>query len=165
MSITVIEIGGHTQHPVGKKLSNFQARPFLFDGIKCGGMEGLLQALKCPDRERQVEICALSGREAKMAGRKFDSWKDKQILSFLGDTFSRCSRGYLVFITRVYDTLYHQDPTLKDDLRSLGSAQMWHSIGNPDMRDTTLTEVEMMMQLERLRHKALREAIDQLVRK
>ncbi len=163
MAIKVIEIGGHTQHPIGKRLSNFQARPFIFDGIRCGGVEGLLQALKCQNKDRQQEICALAGKEAKRAGREYDSWKEDQTLNFLGDTFERCSRGYVIFITRVYDALYDQDPTLKDDLLALGDAQIWHSIGNPDMRDTTLTEVEMMFQLERLRHKALREAIDKLV--
>lgn len=159
----MIEIGGHTKSPIGKRLSNFQARPFTFDGVRCGGMEGLLQALKCRDRNRQKEICALSGMEAKRAGREYDSWKKAQTLHFLGDTFQRCSRGYVVFITRAYDALYEQDLTLKDDLLALRDAQIWHSIGNPDMRDTTLTEVEMMFQLERLRHKALREAIGKLV--
>jgi len=163
MSIEVIEIGGFTKNPVGKRLSNFQARPFVFDGVNCGGMEGLLQALKCPDTEHQKKLCSLSGKEAKKAGREYDSWKELQTLGFMGDTFKRCSRGYIIFITRAYDALYAQDPTLKDDLLALGNAQIWHSIGNPDMRNTTLTEVEMMFQMERLRHKALREAIDQLL--
>ncbi len=159
MTTRLIEIGGFTQNPIGKRLSNFHARPFTIDGVNCGGMEGLLQALKCKDIKRQKEICALVGKEAKKAGREFNSWKDDQMLNFLGDTFHRSSRGYLIFITRAFDTEYEQDPSLRDDLLALGDAQIWHSIGNPDMRDTTLTEVELMFQLERLRNRALREAM------
>ena len=159
MSRNVIEIGGHTTSPVGKKLSNFHARPFVFDGVKCGGMEGLLQALKCSDKARQKEICALSGMDAKRAGREYDTWKKKQKLYFQGDTFDRCSRGYVMFITRAYDALYEQDPTLKEDLLALGNAQIWHSIGKPDMRDTTLTEVEMLLQIQRLSNRAIRDAM------
>lgn len=150
----VIEIGGHTKHQVGKQLSNFQARPFTIDAVRCGGMEGFLQGLKCPDVAQQKRICALSGIEAKRAGRKFDSWKDSQMLYFLGCSYHRSSRGYMLLVSRAYDELYMQDDTLKEHLLALGDAQIWHSIGNPDMRDTTLTEVEMMYQIERLRHKA-----------
>lgn len=157
--MTMIEIGGHTKHPAGKKLSNFYERPFVFDGVKCGGFEGIVQAFKCPDVQKQREICALSGVDAKRAGREFDNWKEKQQLNWNGDTFGRCSRGYTLLVTRVYDEIFNQDRSLREALLSLGDAQIWHSIGKPDMRETTLTEVEMLFQVERLRHRALREAL------
>lgn len=161
--VEMIEIGGHTKSPLGKRLSNFQDRPFIFDGVRCGGFEGIVQALKCPDIKHQRVICSLSGREAKKAGLEFNSWKKNQNLFWNGDSYDRCSRGYIMLITRIYDELYEQDETLRQDLLNLGNAKIWHSIGKPDMRDTTLTEIEMLFQIERLRHRALREAITALV--
>lgn len=160
----ITEIGGHTQDPIGKRLSNFHARPFVFDGVKCAGFEGFVQSLKCPQIERQREICGLSGKEAKRAGAPFNTWKRSQQLHWNGTLYNRVSRDYMLLITRVYDEIYAQDPTLKDDLLALEDAVIWHSIGNPDMRDTTLTESEMLFQLERLRHRALRESLTGLLR-
>lgn len=159
MANRVIEIGGHTNNPIGKRLSNFAERSFVFDGVPCGGLEGFIQSLKCPDVERQREICKLSGKAAKEAGRAYDFWKTRQLLFWNGDTYKRTSRGYVLLIARVYDELYNQDETFRDELLALGDAQIWHSIGKPDMRETTLTEVEMLCQIERLRHRALRDAL------
>lgn len=159
MAMNVIEIGGHTKSPVGKRLSNFKRRSFVFDGVRCGGFEGIVQALKCSDIVRQREICALSRKDAKRAGREYDTWKDDQKLYWNGDTYDRCSRGYVLLITRIYDAIYDQDAAFRRDLLALKDAVIWHSIGKPDMRDTTLTEVEMLFQLERLRHRAIRDSL------
>lgn len=155
MTPAVIEIGGKTTHPVGKRLSNFASRPFYFDGIACGGIEGLLQAFKCPDQQIQKEICILVGREAKAAGTPYNIWKIDQLLHWQGSSFARSSRSYTLIITRAYDELYYQDPTFGSELLELGDATIWHSIGNGNIRDTTLTESEMVGQLNRVRHKAL----------
>ena len=160
--MNVIEIGGFSEDPVGKRLSNFYDRPFVLDGVQCTGIEGLLQSLKCFELERQREICTLSGKEAKRAGRAYNTWKEQQKLFWNGDVYDRRLRGYMLFIVRVYNAVYEQDASYRADLLALGDAQIWHSIGNPDMRDTTLTETELLCQLERLRHRALREAISRL---
>jgi hypothetical protein len=156
-----IEIGGHTKSAVGKRLSNFYPRPFVFDGVRCGGMEGFLQSLKCPERARQREIAALSGLAAKRAGREFDIWKVTQLLHWGGDTYLRTARGYSILITRAYDAQYAQVPGFRKDLLRLHNANIWHSIGNPDMRDTTLTEDQLIGQLERLRRQAFYQQLTQ----
>ncbi len=46
-------------------LSNLCSNAFVFDGVECGSMEGFLQSLKCKDEERQKQICAMKGGEAK----------------------------------------------------------------------------------------------------
>lgn len=158
-----IEIGGHTLIPVGKRLSNFYARPFKMGGVQCGGMEGFLQSLKCPDSVKQKEIAALSGIAAKRAGRAYDSWKEKQLLHWQGEVYERASRGYTLLITRAYDSMFHQHANFRRDLAKLGTAHIWHSIGNPDMRETTLTETEMLYQLERLRRQQLQRMLKELL--
>jgi len=164
MGVQVIEIGGHSTHPIGKKMSNFTERPFVFDGIRCASVEGILQALKCSDRARQIEICQLSGRAAKRAGKEYDTWKEDKKLYWNGNVYLRTSRDYTLLITRIYDELYAQNPELREELLALYDANIWHSIGKPDMRETVLTEIEMLMQLWRLRHRALFEQVEKLVR-
>jgi predicted NAD-dependent protein-ADP-ribosyltransferase YbiA (DUF1768 family) len=146
-----IEIGGYTKIPVGKRLSNFYPRPFVLDGVACGGMEGFLQSLKCADPVQQKEIAALSGIAAKRAGCAHHDWKVSQRLHWQGSQYLRTSRGYMLLISRAYDALYEQNAAFRADLLKLGNARIGHSIGNPDMRDTTLTEVEMLGELYRLR--------------
>lgn len=158
-----IEIGGFTTDPVGKVISNFQSRAFVFDGVPCAGFEGLVQALKCSDPERQREICKFSGKEAWKAGQEFNSWKESQTLYWQGDTFKRTSRGYMLLIERIYDAIYEQDETFRHDLLALGPAEIHHSIGKADMRLTTLTEAEMLYNIQRLRIRALYEKLSSLM--
>ncbi len=160
---TVIEIGGNTTHPVGKRLSNFANRPFMIDGVHCAGIEGFLQSLKCPDPTRQREICLLTGRGAKAAGAIFNNWKDDQKLYWQSSSFGRSTRSYILLVTRAYDELYAQDESFRTDLLLLGGAIIWHSIGNPNMHDTTLIETEMLWHLERLRFQTLRESLLKLL--
>jgi hypothetical protein len=158
-----IEIGGHTMSPLGKRLSNFYARAFVMDGVRCAGFEGFVQSLKCADLVRQRQICGLTGAEAKKAGKPFNSWKTTQDLYWNKSVYKRTSRDYMLLITRVYDAIYEQNPDFREDLLALGNADIWHSIGNPDMSNTTLTEVEMLWQLERLRRRALQESMQTLL--
>lgn len=153
----MIDIKGSAADPRAARLSNFTDRTFVFDGVACAGLEGLLQSFKCCDPEIQLEICALKGREAKRRGREYDHWKETQLLWWQYQLFPRCSRRYHELVTRVYDTVYSQDESFKVDLLAVGYEDICHSIGNTDMRETVLTEVEMIYQLNRLRIRALRD--------
>lgn len=151
----MIDIKGNSVDYRSARLSNFTDRQFEFDGVSCAGIEGILQALKCPDPCIQKDICALSGREAKRRGIDFNSWKESQLLWWQGQSFHRSGREYLELITRIYDSAFIQDKSFSSDLLAIGYEDICHSIGNPDMRDTVLTEVEMIHQLNRLRIRAL----------
>lgn len=158
-----IEVGGYTKHPIGKKLSHFHARPFIFDDVFCGGFEGIIQALKCPDPERQKEICALSGKAAWQAGQAYNGWKEDQILYWKGRPIERISGEYLRFITSIYDALYEYNNDLRKDLLKLGNVTLWHSIGKADKRETVLTEEEMLLQLYRLQIRAVFERMSRMI--
>ena len=163
MTASIIEIGGRTTNPVGKRLSNFANRPFTIDGVQCGGIEGFLQSLKCPDPVKQREICLLTGRDAKTAGSTYNNWKEVQILYWQGSSIGRSTRSYVLLVARAYDELYAQDESFRTDLLLLGGAIIWHSIGNPEARDTTLTETEMLRHLDRLRYQSLWESLTKLI--
>lgn len=150
----MLDIKGNSSDSRIARLSNFTDRFFIFDHVSCAGLEGLLQALKCKNFGTQKEICALRGREAKRRGREYNNWKNTQLLWWSGNAYGRSSREYCSLITRIYDAVYDQDETFCKDLLVIGHEEICHSIGNPDMRDTVLTEVEMIHQLNRLRIRA-----------
>ena len=154
----IIEIGGYTTHSIGKKLSNFYPRAFVFDGVACASLEGIIQALKCPDESIQIELCKLVGKEAKKAGEAYTArWQETQTLYWKGVAYKRDSSEYILLFMRIYDTVYEQDPTLQEHLLALGDADIRHSIGCPHASRTTLTEEGMMWNLERLRRRAVQE--------
>ncbi len=152
----MIDIHGGSKDPRAARLSNFTNRPFMFDGIACAGIEGILQALKEPEAAKQPGICALRGKAAKKAENDLNGWKESQTLWWKGVPYERCGQSYQVLITCIYNAVYEQDPTFKEDLLTVELDDICHSIGNPDQRDTVLTEVEMIHQLNRLRLRALR---------
>ena len=46
-------------------LSNFYPNAFVFDGVECSSMEGLLQSLKTKNVALQKTVCSCSDRTAK----------------------------------------------------------------------------------------------------
>ena len=151
----MIDIKGNNSDPIIARLSNFTRRRFIFNDVVCTGLESILQAFKCADPLIQAEICALSSKDANRRGREFNTWKSDQTLWWKTRPYGRATRDYMGLVTNIYDTVFAQDPTFKDDLLAIGYEEICHSIGNPNMSDTVLTEVEMLYQLNRLRLKSL----------
>ena len=56
-------------------LSNLWEKPFVFEDVECGSMEGFLQSLKYPESEKQKTVCILYGNRAKNAGKLKDEKK------------------------------------------------------------------------------------------
>ena len=143
----------HSQHgyPSGA-LSNFPARSFVFDGVPCGSMEGLLQSLKFEDRAAQASCCALAGLQAKRAGStRSDAWKAEQKLWWKGTAFGRESARRSDIVASAYAEMAKACPDFAQALMATGEATLTHSIGNPDPKDTVLTEKEFCDALTSLR--------------
>ncbi len=153
----MIDIQGGSKNPIAARLSNFTDRTFVFDGVACASIEGVLQALKAKSPSRRADICAMSGRQAKAAGTAHNDWKEDQLLYWMEDEIFRSSQEYQDLITRIYDAVYEQDSSFKQDLLALGLEQVSHIIGHSDPRQTVLTEVEMIYHINRLRLRALAE--------
>ena len=148
------EISSTSDHEVLARLSNFTKREFIFRGVPCNSIEGILQALKCSDWDTQKQLCLLSGKEAKKAGEIY-LWQDEENLYWEGEIFPRHSRKYQELITEIFDAAYRGDTTFMDDLLEVEDILLAHSIGNPDARQTVLTEVEFLFQIYRLGRYAL----------
>ena len=82
-----------------KALSNFAEHVFVFDGVQCASMEGLLQSFKIPDPDVQKEVCMLVGVQAKRHGRGWD-WRESQVLYWNNVAYPRDSEEYQALLDR-----------------------------------------------------------------
>lgn len=98
-----MNIGSGAGYPASA-LSNFAPHQFVFDGVQCNSMEGLLQAFKSPYPHIQIEICKLVGRAAKFRGKKID-WRKTQKLHWQGQSVDRNSQEYQELLDRAFDAL------------------------------------------------------------
>ena len=132
-------------------LSNFAPHPFVFDGVECNSMEGLLQAFKFKNPEMQKHVCTLVGKKAKFAGSK-KAWWRQQRLWWKGVGYARESEEYQELLDRAYEALGANQGFRKALLAS-GDAVLTHELGGTDPKKTVLTRREFCGRLTRLRER------------
>lgn len=131
-------------------LSNMCNNAFVFDGVECGSMEGFLQSLKCKDEERQKQICAMKGGEAKK--HSTTEWQKDQILWWKGQAIDRQDIGeYLEFLEKAYQAMFEQNERFRKALLQTRGMELTHESGNGDCEKTVLTFWEFTMLLTDLR--------------
>lgn len=146
-----MDIGSNNGYPAGK-LSNFTAFEFIFDGVKCASVEGLLQSFKFENENAQVATCALAGFQAKKKGRGRNIyWQRMQTLWWKGVAYPRKSKEYQKLLDRAYNALYEQNETFRKTLEAAGKAIFTHSIGNSNRKQTVLTESEFCKRVQHLK--------------
>lgn len=151
-----IDIGSGTRGP-GGQLSNFRPRRFVFDGVECASMEGLLQAFKKRDVEMQEHVCGLVGRDAKRAGGT--SWQRDQTLHWKGVAYPRKSEAYQDLLDRAFDALA-TNMKFRLALLSTGDAVLAHSHGaKKGESETCLTTREFVSRLTKIRERIRRESV------
>jgi hypothetical protein len=62
-----------------RDLSNFAIHKFVFDGVQCMSMEGLLQSFKFKNQEMQAHVCTLFGITAKRKGYNKNWWRTQTL--------------------------------------------------------------------------------------
>ena len=146
-----MDIGSNNKGVAGR-LSNFTPRKFIFDGIECNSMEGLLQSFKFENEEIQKEVCKLTGFAAKRRGRKRNkAWQTKQTLWWKGIEYPRKSKEYQQLLISAYKA-YGENEKVRNDLISTNNAVFKHSIGNNKASETVLTTREFCRLLTDLRN-------------
>lgn len=144
-----MDIGSKSSGPAGK-LSNFTPRPFIFRGIPCNSMEGLLQGFKCKDPEIQKHCCTLVGFKAKKFGSK-KNWQTKQTLWWQGEAIKRDSDEYQQLLDEAFEALFTTNEKAKKTLLASGEANLTHSIGRTKANETVLTRQEFCSRLMKIR--------------
>lgn len=145
-----MDIGSGSGYP-SAALSNFAPHPFIFDGVECNSMEGLLQSFKFSNPEMQKEVCKLVGKQAKFKGKK-KKWFKTQTLYWQGKEFKRDSDEYQRLLDRAYDALSTNEG-FKRALLATGNAILTHSIGKTKQSETVLTRAEFCSRLMTIRER------------
>lgn len=145
-----MDIGSGSGYP-SAALSNFAPHPFVFDGVECNSMEGLLQSFKFSNPEMQKEVCKLVGKQAKFKGKK-KKWFKTQTLYWQGKEFKRDSDEYQRLLDRAYDALSTNEG-FKRALLATGNAILIHTIGKTKQSETVLTRAEFCSRLMTIRER------------
>lgn len=143
-----MDIGSGSGFP-SATLSNFAPHPFIFDGVECNSMEGLLQSFKFSNPEMQKEVCKLVGKQAKFKGKKKKWWRT-QTLYWQGKEFKRDSEEYQELLDRAFDALATNEG-FKNALLATGNSTLTHSIGKTKQSETVLTRTEFCSRLTKIR--------------
>jgi len=145
-----MDIGSRAGYPASA-LSNFSPHPFVFDGVECNSMEGLLQAFKFDKPHIQAEVCRLVGIHAKRRGQKRNkAWRQVQKLWWNGVEYDRHGSEYQQLLDRAFDALAEND-SFRRALLVTNRSSLTHSIGRSKMQDTVLTVREFCSRLENIR--------------
>lgn len=144
-----LDIRAKAPYPAGA-LSNFAPRAFVFDGVPCASLEGLLQSLKIADEAKQRRVCGFTGPAALGIGRKY-KWRGSGTLWWKGAPITRLSDAYQAFLDRAFQTVFDQCEAYRDALAATGGATLTHEIGKDDPCETILTREEFCGRLDRLR--------------
>ena len=144
----VIDIWSHSDYP-SQVLSNLCSNPFTFDGVQCGSMEGFLQSLKQQDSNKQRQICAMKGRNAKRATTA--RWQADQIVWWKGIAIDRQSEDFQQLLRHAYQAMFDQSERFRTALMATRGMKLYHSRGKSDPFKTILTEQEFCQILTDLR--------------
>lgn len=155
----LIEIYYLSNDSRGVRLSNFEDRNFTFDEVPCKSIESVLQSFAWYGVEEQRAVCLLDGVSAPSRGRGSPfKWMDTQRLFWNGVFYPRHSEEYFTLVTRLYDAVYEQDSSYKNDLLAVGyECDFEIGEGSINPNESILTTTERLYQLNRLRFRALKE--------
>ena len=145
-----MDIGSGSGFP-SATLSNFTPHPFVFEGVECNSMEGLLQSFKFSNPEMQKEVCKLVGKQAKFKGKK-KKWFKTQTLYWQGKEFKRDSEEYQELLDRAFEALSTNEG-FRRALLATGNSTLTHSIGKTKQSETVLTKTEFCSRLTRIRNR------------
>ncbi len=151
-----LDIYSESAHSVAKRLSNFTPRKFIFDGVSCESIEVVLQAFKISDQTMNAIMCAKTAQSAHLQKSVLDKhWQKSQMLYWAGERFARNSAAYHELVTRLYDVVYEQDVSFREDLVQAVPYRLTHKVGKFDCTKTVLTVPEFLGQLCRLQVRVL----------
>lgn len=145
-----MDIGSGKGYPA-TSLSNFAPHPFVFDGVECNSMEGLLQSFKFSSVDMQQAVCKLVGKAAKFKGKP-KKWFTTQTLYWKGISYDRHSEDYQRLLDRAFDAL-SQNQSFQKALLATGDSSLTHEIGRSDASKTVLTKAEFISRLVRIRQR------------
>lgn len=132
-------------------LSNLYDDRFTFEDTEFASMESFLQGLKFKNPDKQAKVFAMSGRQAKKAGKHHNWWKLTENLYFKGEKLDRYGKEYRNLTVKVFLHRYEQSEAFRQALLDTGLKTLRHSIGKTAQRKTILTQNEFLDNLNYFR--------------
>lgn len=144
----VIDISYKYGEGLAIALSNLSPCNFVFDGVPCASIEGLLQSFKFYNQAEQWEICQLSGFRAwKVGQEKNAEWQKRHLLWWRGSSYSRLKSRYQKLLDKVYHSVATQNENFQRALLASYPDELIHSRGQKDPELTALTPNEYCSRL------------------
>lgn len=129
-SQALIPINAWSRSPeaIGRQLSNFAETPFILDGKQYASFEGFYNSLLYLDKNRQADIAAMSGLEAKLAGKG----SNLQIARYGKQLIRLGSEEHHELLERALRAKFDQNPELKQAFIDTHPRPIIHDTGHPD---------------------------------
>lgn len=148
----VLNIGSKSDDWRARRLSNFSADAFMFDGERMASVEGFIQGTKFPEghptRQQAFQSVGVTAKRlSKGAERKFVWWKGRAI--------SYGSSEHHELIERAIRAKFEQNKTALDALLATEGMTLTHDLGHPDPPNASLPAKVFCDILTRIREKAL----------
>ena len=132
-------------------ISNFAAIAFDFRGAHCASIEGFIQSLKFSDPKEQMEVCLLSGKEAKRRGRAKAKTMTKLEIWWAGEEFTFQSDDHFDLIEQALRAKFSQSEEAQEALLATGEAELVHNLGRPEPRLSSLPAKKFVAMLTKIR--------------
>ena len=147
-----IDIGYSSKETPARVLSNLYPYKFDYFGNKINSIEAAIQSLKYRDESVRKICYEYSGVDAvHLRGMIPYDWQKEGILYTPSKAIDRFSDEYQIFLDELYCSAF-QNPLYRSNLEHTGNKKLDHSIGENDVKYTTLTRTEYISRLYGLRY-------------
>ena len=147
-----IDIGYSSKQSPSRVLSNLYPYKFSYFGNEVSSIEAAIQSLKYSD-ENIREVCyEYSGLDSvHLRGMIQYDWQKNGILYTPTKPVNRFGEEYQDFLDELYFSVF-QNPLYRNNLKYSGDKMLDHTIGENDIKYTTLSRTEYISRLYALRY-------------
>lgn len=147
-----IDIGYSSKQSPSRILSNLYPYKFNYYGSEVNSIEAAIQSLKYSDENIRKICYEYSGLDSvHLRGMTPYDWQKEGILYTPIKSINRFSEEYQDFLDELYFSVF-QNPLYKNNLKNSKNKLLDHTIGENDIRYTTLTRTEYISRLYALRY-------------
>jgi|GEM_PF-4500344 len=133
-------------------LATWQPSEFIYEGIPCTSIVSVLEALRVNDSNTQKTICKKTAVAALRSVKPFIARNGAvKNVYWQGSPYPRDSQQCADIHTRLFDAVFEQDETFRDNLLSTCGSELPPIVGNNSQAHSMICIAEIAAQLYRLR--------------
>jgi predicted NAD-dependent protein-ADP-ribosyltransferase YbiA (DUF1768 family) len=147
-----LNVASNGSEEIGRKLSNFADRPFVFHGKRYRSIEGWYQGLKWPDKKKRAEIAKLLGAAAKQAAKGAPK---SEIFLYEGTEYTFGGLEHHALTKEAIRASLEQNPEIAEAFVLTHPRPIEHNTGREDKPGTALPGAKFAQMLEEIRSELL----------